>query len=258
MVTKTRRGEESEADVNKVNVNSYPPRGGPSIVARALWDSANSNPKQVLTDEQRAQIAVISSLVRFQQGEEIYREGDRADAVFNIIAGVVKSYRSLPDARRHIIGFLFPDDLFGLAEDGRYVNSTKAATTVSVYHIPVPALEARLRKDPGLEFHVICKLCHELREAQRHAFLLSRHHALAKVGLFLQMLEDFQAARGEGTGEIYLPMSRSDIADYVGVSLEAVSRSFRALSTRGVIALRNRRHIKIIDRDRLNDIASES
>jgi CRP/FNR family transcriptional regulator len=212
----------------------------------------------VLTDEQRAHIAAISSVVRFRQGEEIYREGDCADVVFNIIMGVVKSYRFLPNARRHIVGFLFPDDLFGLAEDGRYVNSAKAATVVCAYRMAVPALEARLRKDADLEFHVICKLCCELREAQRHAFILSRHHALTRVGLFLQMLENVQAARGEGTGEIYLPMSRSDIGDYIGVSLEAVSRSFRALSSRGVIVFRNRRHVKIIDHDRLNDIASAS
>jgi CRP/FNR family transcriptional regulator len=212
----------------------------------------------VLTDEQRAQIAGISSLVRFQKEQEIYRQGDCADAVFNIVTGVVKSYRSLPDARRHIVGFLFPDDLIGLAEEGFYVNSAKAVTVVSGYRIPATALEARLRKDAGLEFHILCKLCHELREAQHHAFILSRHGAPAKIALFLQTLENYQAARGEGAEELYLPMSRSDIGDYVGMSLEAVSRSFRALASEGVIAFRNRRHVKIIDRPRLNNIASEN
>jgi CRP/FNR family transcriptional regulator len=212
----------------------------------------------MLTDEYRAQMADISSLVRFQRGEEIYREGTSADAVFNIITGVVKSCRALPGARRHILGFLFPGDLIGLAQDGRYVNCAKAATAVSTYRIPVRALETRLRKDPDLEFHVICKLCQELCEAQHHGFLLSDHSALAKIGLFLLMLERLQAARGEGGAEIYLPMSRSDIGDYIDVSLEAVSRSFRALSTRGVIAFRNHRHVKIIHREQLNNIASES
>jgi CRP/FNR family transcriptional regulator len=212
----------------------------------------------VLTDETRAQLAAISSLVRFRKGERIYAEGDRADAVFNIITGVVKSYRSLPNARRHILGFLFRDDLIGLAEEGRYVNSAEAVTAVCGYRIPVTALEAKLRKDSGLDFQIICKLCHELRETQSHAFLLSRRHAAERLGLFLQMLENYQTARSEDAGEIYLPMSRSDIGNYIGISLEAVSRSFRALSSRGVIAFRNRRHVKIIDRAGLNDIASES
>jgi CRP-like cAMP-binding protein len=178
------------------------------------------------------------------------------DAVFNIIAGMAKSCRSLPGEGRHIVSFLFPDDLIGLAEGGRYVNSTEAITAVSGYRIPVTALEARLRKDSALEFEVICKLCHELREAQRHAF--SRNRALSKIGLFLQMLESYQEARGEGAGQVYLPMSRSHIGDYVGLSPEAVSRSFRALASRGVIVFRDRRHVKIADRARFVDITSAS
>jgi CRP-like cAMP-binding protein len=253
-VTVTRR----KTTINKVNVNFYSPKGGPSFVAPPLWGAASGNSRHVLTDETRAQLAAISSLVRFRKGEEIYAEGDRADAVFNIITGVVRSYRSLPNARRHILGFLFRDDLIGLAEEGRYVNSAEAVTAVCGYRIPVTALEAKLRKDSGLGFQIICKLCHELREAQCHAFLLSRRHAVGRLGLFLQMLENYQTARSEGAGEIYLPMSRSDIGNYIGISLEAVSRSFRALSSRGVIAFRNRRHVKIIDRAGLNDIASES
>jgi CRP-like cAMP-binding protein len=244
--------------INKVNVTLYPPKGGPSIVAPALWSPAIGDPSHVLADETRAQLAAISSIVRFRKGEMIYAEGDRAVAVFNISTGVAKSYKSLPGVRRHIVGFLFPHDLFGLAEEGRYVDSAEAATSVCGYRIPVTALEARLRKDPSLEFHIICKLCHELCEAQRHAFVLSRHRALTKIGLFLQMLETYQAARGEGVEEIYLPMSRSDIGDYIGISLEAVSRSFRALSARGVIVFRNHRHVKIIDHRQFNDIASES
>jgi CRP-like cAMP-binding protein len=90
------------------NASSYPPGGGPSITAPGLWDAVTG---RVLTDEHRAQIAVVASVVRFQSREKIYEEGDRADAVFNIITGVVKTYRSLPGARRHIVGFLFADDL---------------------------------------------------------------------------------------------------------------------------------------------------
>lgn len=192
----------SKTKINKVNVKFYSPKGGPSVVAPPLWGSASGNSRHVLTDETRAQLAAISSLVRFRKGERIYAQGDRADAVFNIITGVVKSYRSLPNARRHILSFLFRDDLLGLAEEGRYVNSAEAVTAVCGYRIPVTALEAKLSKDSGLDFQIICKLCHELREAQCHAFLLSRRHAVGRLGLFLQMLENYQTARSEGAGEI--------------------------------------------------------
>jgi CRP-like cAMP-binding protein len=228
---------------------------GPNIVAPGLWGVAG-NPGQVLTEQERAELAVISTVVRFARGDILYREGDSADAVFNLIGGVVKSYRGNGDGSHDIAGFLFPGDLIGLALDGAYVNTAEAIAATTAYRIPAPALETKLRRSAALEFNVICKLCHELREAQRHAFLLTRRHALAKVGLFLEMLESHQAGRGKSAEEIYLPMTRSDIGGYIGTSLEAVSRSFRALADRRIVAFRNRHHVKILDRSGLAAIVS--
>jgi CRP-like cAMP-binding protein len=213
--------------------------------------------RQLLSEEVRARLAVLASIVRLNKGEEIYREGQPADAVFNIITGVVKAYKTAPDGSEHITTFLFPDDMFGLSEEGKYTNSTKALTPLALYRFPVPALRSRLAKDADLEFHVICKLLHELRETQRHAFLLGRRRALSKVAMFLQLLENLQAARGERTAEIYLPMNRSDIGEYVGMSLEAVSRAFRGLTARGIIKSRDRQHLKIADRSTFDKIAAD-
>ena len=209
--------------------NPNGPRGGPAVISPALW-ILGGHSGRALTAEQQALLAVISTIVRLRKGETIYAEGERANAVFNIITGVAKSYRTLPDGGQHIVGFLFANDLIGLAENGTYVNSAAAVTAATLYRIPTVPLEARLRKYPDLDFQVISKLCHELREAQRHAFLLSKQHAVAKVGLFLQMLETHQAARGEGMGEVYLQMTRQDIAAYIGISPEAVTRSLQILS----------------------------
>jgi CRP/FNR family transcriptional regulator len=188
---------------------------------------------------------------------EIYREGGHADAVFNIISGVAKACQRDAGGAEHTVAFLFPDDLFGLAQEGRYMNSIKALTPVTAYRIPVSALRSRLMGDPALEFHVIAKLCHELRQAQRHAFLLASRRTLAKLAMFLQMLEELQAARGETAGEIYLPMDRTDIAEYVGVSLAALSRAFRTLTTRGILQCRDRRHVKVADRDHFDMLAGK-
>ena len=192
-----------------------------------------------------------------QQSEKIYSEGQHTDAAFNIITGVVKAYKTAPDGSEHVTAFLFPDDIFGLSEEGKHTNSTKALTPLALYRFPVATLRSRLAKDADLEFHVICKLLHELRETQRHAFLLARRRALSKVAMFLQLLENLQAARGERTAEIYLPMTRSDIGEYLGISLEAVSRAFRILTTRGVIKSRDRRHLKIADRSTFDKIAAD-
>jgi CRP/FNR family transcriptional regulator, anaerobic regulatory protein len=176
--------------------------------------------------------------------------------VFNIINGVVKAYKTVSDRSEHIMEFLFPDDLFGLPEDGKYTNSTKALTVVTAFQIPVLALRSRLSRDAALEFHVICKLCQELRQAQQHSFILGRRRALSKVAMFLQFLEQLQAAKGERTTDIFLPMNRSDIGEYVGMSLEAVSRAFRSLTTRGIIKCRDRRHLKITDHTALEAISA--
>ncbi len=202
-------------------------------------------------------LAVISTIARYRKGETIYREGASADYVFNLITGLVKSCISLPDKGQHVVGFLFPGDLIGLADEGTYVNSAEAVTPVTLYKMPVAALEARLRRNPNLDFHVICKLCHDLREAQRHAYFLSKHHAIAKLGLFLQMIETHQAAFGQPPGEVYLPMTRVDIGAYVGLSPEAVTRSLRELISRRAISMRDRRHVELIDRTRLEAAISE-
>jgi CRP-like cAMP-binding protein len=138
------------------------------------------------------------------------------------------------------------------------VNSAAAVTQVVVYKVPTAALEARLRRYPSLDFQVICKLCHDLREAQQHGILLSKHRAVAKLGLFLQMLEAHQNAEGPSSQEIYIPMARTDIGAYVNMSPEAITRSLRGLVRRGVISVRDRRYVTIIDRVGLEDVISET
>ncbi len=229
---------------------------GPTIRGSDPWLASAGKNRQLLSEEERARLASIASIVRFKKGTEIYRQGSSATAVFNIINGVVKAYRTAPDGSEQIMEFLYPDDLFGLPEDGTYTNSTKALTAVTAFQIPVPALRSSLSRDAALEFHVICKLCQELRQAQQHSFILARRRALSKVAMFLQFLEQHQAAKGECTADIYLPMNRSDIGEYVGMSLEAVSRAFRSLTTRGIIDCRDRRHLKITDHTALEAISA--
>lgn len=206
----------------------------------------------MLSDEERALLATIASIVRFKKGEEIYREGTPADAVFNIIGGIVKSYKYGMNGE-HITAFLYPHDLFGLSDEGNYTNSTKAITPVTAYALPTAALRRRLVGNADLEFHVIAKLCHELREAQRHALLLAQKRADTKLAMFLQLQEHVQTI-SEEPAEIYLPMDRTDIADYVGMSLAAVSRGFHNLEARKIIGFRDRRHVKIFDYAALEEL----
>ena len=103
-----------------------------------------------------------------------------------------------------------------------------------------------------MEFHIICKLCQELRHAQHHSFLISRREAVAKLAMFLQLMEELQANRGEPTNEIYLPMSRTRIGQFAGLSLAAVGRILRKLASDRVIKFRDRQHVRIMDRAAFN------
>lgn len=233
--------------------------GGPAIRAVDPWLPGKPGAgrlHQLLSDDERAQLATIATIVRFKKGEKIYSEGSPSDAVFNIISGVVKSF--VPRDGQHIDAFLYPQDLFGLAEEGLYTNSAAAVTPVTAYALPTLALRRQMSKDAVLEFHVIAKLCHELRQAQRHALLLAQRHAIAKLAMFLQLQEHLQQDGTQSVNEIYLPMDRKDIAEFVGMSLAAVSRAFQGLTARRIIKSRDRRHIKIVDRKALEKLASET
>ena len=230
---------------------------GPTLRALDPWVPTAGRMRQLLTDDERARLAVMSSVVRFKKGEIIYQEGDPADAVFNLNTGVVAAYRKAPDGSEHMVAFLLPDDLFGLSSERKYANSTKAITAVTAYRLPVAALRSRLSRDAELEFHIICKLCQELRQAQRHAFMLSQRSAVTKLAMFLLLLEQLQIAKGQSAIEIHLPMDRTDIGEYIGITLAAVSRAFRTLTTRRIIRVRGRHHVRVLDRDAFERVAGE-
>jgi len=233
---------------------------GPAIHAVHPWIPGNpgkSRRHQLLSEEEQAQLAKIASIVRFGKGDQVYREGDAADAVFNIIDGVVIAYRALADGE-HVTSFLHPGDLFGLSEEGRYTNGTRAATPVIAYKMPLLAVRRILKTNAGLDVDVIVKLCEELRGTQRHAMLLTQRRAATRLAMFLDLQEHLQTGRGEQDSEINLPMDRSSIAAYLGMTLAALGRAFRTLTSRKVISARDRQHIKIVDRDAFNRLADTS
>jgi CRP/FNR family transcriptional regulator len=229
---------------------------GPEIHAVHPWAPGNHerSVRQLLSDDERAQVAKIATIVHFKKGELIYQEGDAADAAFNIISGVVTAFRIISDAE-HVLSFLYPGDLFGLSEEGRYSNSIEAATAVVAYKMPLPAVRRMLDKNADLDVDVIIKLCEELREAQRHAVLLAQKRATTRLAMFLDLQEHLQAARGESVSEIHLPMDRSSIAAYLGLTLAAVGRAFRTLTSKKIVSYRNLHYVTVVDRDAFNKLA---
>jgi CRP-like cAMP-binding protein len=232
-------------------------RAGPAIHAVHPWvpdHPIEQARHQLLNDDERARLAKIASIVRFGKGQQIYREGGAADAVFNVISGVVVAYRVMADGE-HVMSLLHGGDLFGLSEEGRYTNAVRAATAVVAYRMPVPAVRRLLDHNPDLDVDVIVKLCEELRHAQRHALVLVQKRATTRLAMFLDLQEQLQLSRGEPASEIHLPMDRSSIAAYLGLTLPALSRAFRALSVKKVISALDRQHIRILNREAFNQLA---
>ena len=208
-----------------------------------------------LTPRQREELTQISTRVRLPARKVIYREETAAEWVFAVAEGAVKSYRELRSGKRALSAFLFPRDLFGLAEKGRYVNTAQAIVPVTLHRLSLSQLTLLLKQDADLQFKFLAKVTHELRESQRRAIMLTRRDATGRLAMFVALM----AARTDGgrrDREIPLPMSRSDIADYLGLSLESVSRAATELGRQGLVKFEGRHLARILDPPRLAKIVA--
>ena len=202
--------------------------------------------KRLLTAAQRRRLMALATTVRLRPGTTVFREGDSLSDIFVVGEGLVKAFRDFASGRRRIVGFLFPRDVFGLAEHGRYVNTAHTVTQSLIYRIPHESLAAALQRDADLQFRFLCKVTEKLREAQRQAVLLGRPDAIGRVVMFLKMLEPDSATTRHPL--IPLPMRRTDIAEYLGLSLEAVSRATRTLALRKIVAFGDGHSARVQDR----------
>ena len=234
-----------------------PPGGdddAPSLRAVTFGAAGGPRPVRLLTRAQRQQLAGISTTVRLRRRAIVYHEDAAAGWVYIVAAGVVKSFRDLPSGRKRIATFLFAEDVFGLAENGRYVNTTQAVTDIRLYRIHVDALEQLLLRDGHLQLQFLCKVTHVVRQAQRQKIVLTRRDAVGRVAMFLSMLDRRAAA---ATSAVSIPMSRSDIASYLGLSLEAVSRATASLARQHIITFTDRHAMRIVDRARFDRLVGD-
>ena len=219
-----------------------------------VWPNAGS--AALLTPAQRKRVTAIATRVEVRSRGVIFRSGAPADSVFIIGAGVVKTVQDLASGKRLIVAFWFARDVFGLAENGRYVNTTIAVTPLTLYKIPLDALRQVLLEDSYLQFQFLTKITYELRESLRQKLLLVRRDAVGKVAMFFSLLAR-QQQEDARAGEIDVPMSRSDIASYLGLTLEAVSRATRVLTEEGVLDIPDRRRVRVRDQRRFEQIVAK-
>jgi CRP/FNR family transcriptional regulator, anaerobic regulatory protein len=248
MTSQTRRREPALISVLHEN-------GAPSLRAVPFEPSGTRQVVQLLSKRHQVQLAGISTRLRLPARMVVYREESTAHWVFIVAHGVIKSFRDLPSGKRRVMAFLFPDDIFGLAESGHYVNTAQAVTPVTLYRIEMPTLTAMLRRDSELQFQFLCKVTDVLRSSFRKQIIVGRRDAAGRVAMFLRMLEQETSHKGEDS-EIDIPMSRSDIANYLGLSLEAVSRACRALEQKGIVDFVGRHSARILNRPRFDKLTA--
>jgi len=231
--------------VEKAAAHAAPP--GPALQAVPFMKVAAETDKVVLTRRQREQLMLIGTRLRLPPRTVIYREGAAADSVFAITEGAVKSYRELRSGKRSVCAFLFQRDLFGLAERGRYRNCTQAITRVTVYRLSLSQLTLLLKRDGDLQFQFLTKVTHELRESQRRAVLIHRRDAPGRLAMFIELMAERNDRATARTRRVPLPMSRTDMADYLGLSLETVSRAAGELVRRKLVKFETLHLAVIVD-----------
>ncbi|HTO33145.1 MAG TPA: helix-turn-helix domain-containing protein [Pararhizobium sp.] len=171
---------------------------------------------------------------------EIFAEGARAKSVYQVAFGAVRVCRILADGRRQISAFHFAGEVFGLEPGAHHEFSAEAITNTGIR-------VTRLSGNDDVARHLLPIALRGLARAQQHLLLLGRQSALERVAAFLKDMVD----RQESFDHIELPMQRSDIGDYLGLTLETVSRTFSRLKEAGVIRLTTSRSVEIVDIDAL-------
>lgn len=183
--------------------------------------------------------------------EILFLEGDVAAHLFVVKRGVVKLYKQLSDGRQQVTGFVFGGDLVGLSIRECHMVTAEAVTEASLCAVPRARMRELVTAFPELEEQLLELVSHELSAAQDQLLLLGRRTAIERLACFLLLLSHRAAERGQPANPVYLPMNRSDIADYLGLTIETVSRSFARLGREGAIRLIDPHVVDVVRRDRL-------
>ncbi len=169
--------------------------------------------------------------------DHIFREGDPASHVYLVEAGHICIYRMMADGRRQVIDFAYAGDFIGLGALEEHAANAQATTKTRVRCIPVSALHDIARHDARFGLKLYEAVSRELQAARELLFTVSQRTATERLAAFLMALSRRNERRGEDPTEIVLPMTRTDIADFLGLTIETVSRTFTKFRSEHLIDL---------------------
>lgn len=197
---------------------------------------------------QLAGLAKTSSRHMVEPGVELIGDAETVESYSNILSGVVKLTKSLSDGRQQIVGLQFAPDFLGRPFKVESPINAEAATPVSLCSFPKATLERMMKESPELEHRLLRQTLNELDEARDWMVTLGRKTASEKVASFLLMIArniDPTLDPTASSASFNLPLTRADIADFLGLTIETVSRQLTRLRTDGVIRIENNRHVTV-------------
>ena len=189
---------------------------------------------------------LMGALMPYGRNAEIYGETDPADYLYKVVSGAVRIYKILSDGRRQIGGFYLPGDVFGLESGDEHTLAAEAVTDAKVLIVKRSAVSALAARDATVASELYALTARELRRAQDRILLLVKSAQERVASFLLEMTE--RAAAGN---TIDLPMSRQDIADYLGLTIETVSRTLTSLESAAAIEVPASRRIVLCNRSAL-------
>jgi CRP/FNR family nitrogen fixation transcriptional regulator len=198
-------------------------------------------------DAQAGTIELMGALVPFARNSEIYGENEPADYLYKVVSGTVRTYKVLVDGRRQIGGFYLPGDMFGLETGDEHTFSAEAITDCKVIVIKRSSVVALAARDNDVTRRMWELTAQELQRTQDRILVLIKSAQERVAGFLLEMSD-----RASDGGAVELPMSRQDIADYLGLTIETVSRTLTQLEKSATIALPTSRRIVLRNRSALN------
>lgn len=189
-------------------------------------------------------------------GDALCWEGEQAASVYSVTHGVLRLSKLLPDGRRQVAGFAFPGDFLGLTLEDEHPFTAEAVCETQLCQFARPRFEHFLAEHPHMERRLYSAAAHELSAARDQLVLLGRKTAAERLASFiLQMARRTQQVPGTPP-RVMLPMSRTDIADYLGLRIETVSRELGALKSARLVRMMSLHELQITDRDRLTELAA--
>jgi CRP/FNR family transcriptional regulator len=208
-----------------------------------------------LNDDQLEIFSKVSFERKFTDKENIFLQNDPSTHLYNITEGNVKIYQLLDDGRIQIIGFLYPGDFFGTYKNNKYNYSAEAIGNLRVCVFDQRILDKYMDQNPILAKELLNQTSYELTLAQDRMTVMGRLNAIEKIAIFFINISNQRKRIGWQSNPISLSMARQDIADYLGLTIETVSREISKLKTSNIIKIISSKQLFINDIEKLKQIS---